>query len=112
MLSVSVVAQYAAPPSGEQSVCPLTQLEPQTPPEQTCCPPQAWPHEPQLLLSVSVVAQYAAPPSGEQSDSPLTQLEPQTPPEQTLLRAAGVAARAAVAVVGTRGGAVGGAAVG
>ena len=39
-LSVCVSTQYGAPPSGVQRVCPVTQLEAQTPPEQTCCAPQ------------------------------------------------------------------------
>jgi hypothetical protein len=56
-LSVWVLAQYGAPPSGVQSVWPDPHVALQAPPEQTWPAVQDCPHTPQLSLSVSVLAQ-------------------------------------------------------
>jgi hypothetical protein len=62
-----VFAQYAAPPSGEQSVWPCVHVDWHCPPLQTCCAPHVTPHAPQFWLSALVFAQYGRPPSGVHS---------------------------------------------
>ncbi len=70
-LSVSVFAQYAAPPSGVQSVS----APPSPPPHellhapfwQTCPFGHVFPHAPQFALSVCVFAQYGEPLSPPQN---------------------------------------------
>ena len=83
LLSVCSFAQYAAAPTGVQSVWPLAHVEEQLPVEHTCSAPHSLPHEPQLLLSVCSSVQYGVPPSGLHKVDPLPQLAAQLPDEQT-----------------------------